>query len=229
MFTTLDRNKVTPGHMWGRIYMEDSSSDVWKSLWAAGTASRLLACSSHGCADRPGAALHTGTVRLLVPCPCPLVPCMAFGFFDSHLVLTKLHTSIPMGWGPLFLVCTSQPAQPKLHTEAASQTSQDGISFRRFWGSSKTQPSRARGFPPHHPIRGLNSSPVSLPPHQADTEVPRKCCPTPELQLVTTSMWARDISYYFHRSPGCQSGIWAVNIIHKGSWGCTDKLYFLPL
>lgn len=156
MFTTLGRNKV---HMWGRIYIEGPSSDVWKSLWAAGAASRLLVCCSNRCADRSGAALHTVTVRLLMPCPSPLVPSMSFDFFDSYLVLTKLHTSIPMGWGPLFLLCTAQQAQSNIQAEAASQSSPYGISLRGFWGWSKTQPNRAMGFPPHRPIRGLQLQP----------------------------------------------------------------------
>lgn len=155
MFTTLDKNKVSPGHMWGRIYMKGSCSDLWKSLWAAGTAPRLLACSSHSCADRSGAALHTVTARLLMPCPSPLVPSMSFYFFDSYLVLTELHSSIPMDWGLLFLLCT---AQPNIHTEAASQASPQGISWRGFWGWSKTQPHRAKGFP--HTVLSETSAPA---------------------------------------------------------------------
>lgn len=216
-FTTLGRNKVTPGHMWGRIFTEGPSSDLWKRLWAAGTASRLLACSSHSCTDRSGAALQTVTSRLLTP-PCPLLVILIV-----WLIFNKAPHLHPYGLKVPIPSLHSQQAQPNFHAEAAPRHSRMGFPWAGSGAHPKPNPMEQWAFPHTVLSEDFSSSPVSLPPHQADRGVPRKCCPTLELQLVTTSMWASDISYYFHRSPGCESGIWAVNIIHKASWGCTDK------
>lgn len=95
-FTTLGRNKVTPSHMWGRIYIEGPSRHLWKGV-------------SEQQKQHPGSWLapHTGVLpglELLSQsgCSCPLVPSVSFYFFDSYL--TKLHTSIPADWGPLLLL-----------------------------------------------------------------------------------------------------------------------------
>lgn len=57
------------------------------------------------------------------------------------------------------------------------------------------------------------------------TEVPRKWCRTPELQFVTISARVSAISYYFHRSLVCESGIWAVNTITKQAEAALIKYF----
>lgn len=102
------------------------------------------------------------------------------------------------------------------------------ISFRRFWYSSKTHPNNSKGFPPTPPYQ-RTLTPAQCHCHfiKKTTEVLRKWCPALELQFVTTSTWVSAVLYYFHRPLVCESVVWAVNIIHKASWRCSDKVFFL--
>lgn len=109
----------------------------------------------HSCADRSGAALHTVT-----GCSCPPVPSMPFYFFDWYL--TKLHTSIPKDWGPLFLLSQTSTLRQLPGTPVWDF-------LQRVLGLIQTQPHRAKGFPHTVLSEDLSSSPVSLPPRQADT------------------------------------------------------------
>lgn len=153
---------------------------------------------------------------------------MSFSFFDSYLALTKLHAFTPTDWWAHI---------PSLRFTAVSAK-------YAYWGSRLSIP--IQDFlkrilvliqNPTQQSNGLSPTPsyqrtlISAQHHchfiKQTTEVPRKWCPTSEPQFVTTSMWVSAISYYFHRSLVCESGIWAVNIIHKASWSCTDKVFFL--
>lgn len=87
----------------------------------------------HSCADRSGAALHTVT-----GCSCPPVPSMPFYFFDWYL--TKLHTSIPKDWGPLFLLCQTSTLRQLPGTPVWDF-------LQRVWGSSRPNPTEQRAFP----------------------------------------------------------------------------------
>lgn len=87
----------------------------------------------------------------------------------------------------------------------------------------KPSPTKQWAFPHTFISEDLNSSPAS----QQTAEVPRKLCATPELQLATTLTWVNTTSYHFHGSLVSESGILAVTIIHKASWSCTDKVFFL--
>lgn len=148
---------------------------------------------------------------------------MSFFFFDSYLAVTKLRAFIPTdGPTPSLRFAASSAKHPRwgslLHIPVWD--------FLMVCIQNPAQQSNGL-FPTPSYQRTLIPAQHHSHLVKQTAEVPRKLCATPELQLLTTLMWVNTILYYFHGSLVCESGIQAVNIIHKASWSCTDKVFFL--